>query len=279
MTPAPQIPQLELNDGHHLPVLGLGTYAVQGEDGVAALSQAIQDGYRLLDTAASYGNEREVGAAVAASGVPRDELLLTSKVRGQDQGYDAARRAAERTLRDLGVDRLDLYLIHWPLPRLDLYVETWRALVDLRDEGLVRSVGVSNFTAEHLDRLVAETGVVPAVNQIELHPYFTQAELRAVHAARAVVTESWSPLGRKSTVLTDPAVVEAAENHGVSPAQAVLRWHVQLGVVAIPKSANRDRWRANLDIFGFELSAEEMERLSSLEQVRLGGDPLTHEEF
>ncbi|WP_098485601.1 aldo/keto reductase [Georgenia soli] len=269
---------ITLNDGHLLPAIGFGTWRVTGDEATDEVRSALEAGYRLIDTAASYGNEEEVGRAVTGSGVPREEIVVTSKLRGADQGYDAALRGFERTLGALGLDRLDLYLIHWPLPARDLYVESWKALVRLREEGAVRSVGVSNFTAAHLDRLIDETGVTPAVNQIELHPGLVQEEMRAANAARGIVTESWGPLGRGKGLLDTPAVREVAAAHGVSPARAVLRWHHQLGVVPLPKSADPLRQRENLDIAGFTLSDEEMARLGSLPQRRLGGDPDTHEE-
>ena len=270
--------RITLNDGHTLPAVGFGTWRVTGDEATEQVRSALEAGYRLIDTAASYGNEREVGRAVTGSGVPREEIVVTSKLRGADQGYDAALRGFERTLGALGLDRLDLYLIHWPLPARDLYVDSWRALVRLREEGAVRSIGVSNFTAAHLDRLVDETGVAPSVNQIELHPGFVQEEMRAANAARGVITESWGPLGRSKGLLDTPAVREVAAVHGVSPARAVLRWHRQLGVVPLPKSADPQRQRENLDIDGFSLTDEEMTRLGSLPQRRLGGDPDTHEE-
>lgn len=275
----PTVPSHPLNDGTSIPAIGFGTYRLTGADGTAAVAQALRDGYRLVDTAASYGNEAEVGRGVVESGVPRAEVVVTSKVRGRDQGYDATLRAFDATLAALALDRLDLYLIHWPLPRLDRYVETWRALVRLREEGRVRSIGVSNFTAEHLDRVADATGVMPAVNQVEMHPYFPQHRLRAADAARGVLTQSWSPLGRKTDLLADPVVAEVAAAHAVTPAQAVLRWHVQLGAVPIPKASSPDRWRTNLDVFSFELTEREMDRLGALERGRIGGDPETYEEL
>lgn len=269
---------IALNDGQTLPALGFGTWRVTGDEATEQVRSALEAGYRLIDTAASYGNEPEVGRAVAGSGVPREEIVVTSKLRGADQGYDAALRGFERSLGALGLDRLDLYLIHWPLPARDLYVDSWRALVRLREEGAVRSIGVSNFTAAHLDRLVEETGVTPSVNQIELHPGFVQEEMRAANAARGIVTESWGPLGRGKGLLDTPEVREVAAAHGVTPAQAVLRWHHQLRVLPLPKSADPQRQRENLDIGGFSLTDEEMARLGSLPQRRLGGDPDTHEE-
>jgi 2,5-diketo-D-gluconate reductase A len=269
---------LRLNDGHSLPAIGFGTWKVDGADAVAQVRSALAAGYRLIDTAASYDNEAEVGRGVAESGVPRGEVVVTSKLRGADQGYDAALRGFERTLEALGLDHLDLYLIHWPLPAREKYVDSWRALVRLREEGAVRSIGVSNFTAAHLDRIIGETGVAPAVNQIELHPGFVQEEMRAANAERGVVTESWGPLGRGKGLLDAPAVRAVADAHGVSPAQAVLRWHHQLGVLPLPKSADPQRQLENLDVGGFTLTDDEMARLGSLPQQRLGGDPDTHEE-
>lgn len=275
----PTVPSHVLNDGTSIPAIGFGTYRHTGAAGTAAVAQALRDGYRLVDTAAAYGNEAEVGRGVAESGVPREEVVVTSKVRGRDQGYDATLRAFDATLAALSLDRLDLYLIHWPLPHLDRYVATWRALVRLREEGRVRSIGVSNFTAEHLDRVADASGVMPAVNQVEMHPYFPQPRLRAANAARGVLTQSWSPLGRKTDLLADPVVVEVAAAHAVTPAQAVLRWHLELGAVPIPKASSPDRWRTNLDVLSFTLTEEETDRLAALERGRIGGDPETYEEL
>ncbi len=272
------IPTLALNDGNRIPAIGLGTWPMN-EEAPAAVRAALEAGYRLIDTAARYENEEAVGRGIAESGVPREQVFVTTKLRGQDQGYESTLRAFETSRRKLGLDYVDLYLIHWPLPRVDRYVDSWRAMVKLREEGVVRSIGVSNFTAAHLDRVVAETDVVPAVNQIELHPYFTQPELRAANAERTVLTQSWSPLARSSRLLTEPAVEQVAGRHGVEASQVVLRWHVQLGAVPIPKSASPHRQRVNLDVFGFELSESEMKQISALERGRQGGDPDTHEEF
>ena len=275
---AGMIPTLDLNDGNRIPVIGLGTWPMR-DDAPEAVRTALDAGYRLIDTAAKYENEAEVGRGIADAGLPREELVVTTKVRGSDHGYESTLRAAEASRRALGLEYLDLYLIHWPLPRLEKYLDTWRALIKLRDDGVVRSIGVSNFSAAHLDRVVEETGVVPAVNQVELHPYFSQSDLRAVHAERGIVTQSWSPLGRKSDLLTDAAVDEIARRHGVENTQVVLRWHVQLGAVAIPKSSDAQRQRSNLDVFGFELSEDEMAQVSALDRGRQSHDPDTHEEF
>jgi 2,5-diketo-D-gluconate reductase A len=274
------VPTVELNDGTAMPALGLGTYSLDGDEGVASISAAIRSGYRLLDTALNYGNEDAVGRAVRESDVPRDELFVTSKLPGRHHGWDEAHRSIDETLGNLGLDSVDLYLIHWPNPSVGKFVDTWKAFVDLRDSGKVRSIGVSNFTPEHLDRIIDATGVAPAVNQVELHPYFPQADLRAVHQRLGIVTESWSPLAKQSELLTEEPITAAAAAHGVSVGQVVLRWHVQLGAVPVPKSGDPDRQRENLDVFGFELSDDEMAAISGLERGRLwDGDPDTHEEM
>ncbi|MFF8974174.1 aldo/keto reductase [Streptomyces sp. NPDC014995] len=273
------IPVHTLNDGTKLPALGLGTWPmndVQAEEAVAA---ALGLGYRLIDTATNYRNETGVGRGVARAGVPREEIVVTTKLPGRHHGYDETLASFEESRRRLGLDHVDLYLIHWPLPRVDRYVDSWRAMIKLREDGLVRSIGVSNFTAEHIERLEKETGVLPSVNQIELHPFFPQDDLRAFHEAKGIVTESWSPLGRGSALLHDPAVASVAKAHGVTPAQVVLRWHLQLGAVPIPKSSDPDRQRANLDVFGFELDPAQTRALTDRAHRRLGGDPQAHEEF
>ena len=277
-----EVPTYRLNDGAELPAIGFGTVSLRGEEGTAAMTSALEAGYRLLDTAVNYENEREVGEAVRRSGVPRDEVKVCSKIPGRHHGYDDAIRSTHESLERLGLARLDLHLIHWPNPSVDRYVEAWQALVDLQREGLVTSIGVSNFTEAHLQRIVDESGVTPAVNQIELHPYFPQPEMRAVDADRGIVTESWSPLGKRQAPFTEPPVAEAAAAHGVDPGQVILRWQVQLGAIPIPKSATPKRQRSNLDVFGFELSDEEMAAITGLGRPdgRLfGGDPVTHEEM
>ncbi|WP_396600186.1 aldo/keto reductase [Frigoribacterium sp. R86507] len=273
-------PSVGLNDGRTLPQLGLGTYGLNGDEGTAQVVTAISSGYRLLDTALNYGNEAAVGAAIRQSDVSRDDLVVTTKLPGRHHGYDETLASFDESRANLGLDFVDLYLIHWPLPRIDKYVETFKAFVRLQEDGLVGSIGVSNFTAEHLQRVADETGVVPAVNQIELHPYFPQAELRAVHESMGIVTESWSPLAKQSEILSEARVTAIAEAHGKTPTQVVLRWHVQLGAVPVPKSADAGRQRENLDVFDFELTPDEVESISGLERGRLwDGDPLTHEEF
>ena len=271
-----------LNDGAVLPAVGFGTYPLRGQDGIDAIVSALRVGYRLLDTAVNYGNEEEVGEAIRRSGVPRDEVLVTSKIPGRHHGYDDAIRSTKESLHRLGLDYLDLHLIHWPNPRVGKYVEAWRALVDLRKQGLVRSIGVSNFTEEHLNRIMEATGVTPAVNQIELHPYFPQAEMRAVHERLGIRTEAWSPMGKRQAPCGEPPVADAARRHGVTPGQVILRWHLELGNLPIPKSATPERQRQNLDLDGFELTDDEVAAITALGRPdgRLfGGDPDTHEEM
>jgi len=273
------VPTRTLNDGTTIPALGLGTWPLDDDEAERAVSSALELGYRLIDTAANYRNETGVGRAVARAGVPREEIVVTTKLPGRHHGYEETLASFEESRRRLGLDYVDLYLIHWPLPRLDRYAESWKAMIKLREDGLVRSIGVSNFTPAHIERLEKETGVLPSVNQIELHPFFPQEELRAYHREKGVLTESWSPLGQGSTLLDDLSVAAVAEAHGVTPAQAVLRWHIQLGALPIPKSADPDRQRANLDVFGFALDEAQMRTLSDRAHRRLGGDPEVHEEF
>lgn len=276
------LPQHTLNDGRSLPAVGFGTYPLTGDDGIAAVTSAIEVGYRLIDTAVNYGNEEEVGEAIRRAGVPHDELFVTSKLPGRHHAYDDAIASVRGSLERLGLDHLDLHLIHWPNPSVDRYAEAWRALVDLRAEGLVRSIGVSNFTEAHLERIIGESGVTPVVNQIELHPYFPQVEMRAVHERLGIQTESWSPLGKRQAPFTEPPVAAAAEKYGVTPGQVILRWQLELGSVPIPKSATPERQRANLDLDGFTLTADEVAAITALGRPdgRLfGGDPDTHEEM
>jgi diketogulonate reductase-like aldo/keto reductase len=277
-SPSPA-PLHELNDGTKLPGVGLGTYPMDDVEAERAVAEAIGAGYRLVDTAVNYRNETGTGRGVRASGVPREEIVVTTKLPGRHHGYDKTLASFEESRKRLGLDYVDLYLIHWPLPRVDKYVDSWKAMIKLRDEGLVRSIGVSNFTAEHIDRLDRETGVLPSVNQIELHPLFPQEELRGQLAGKGVAVESWSPLGRGSDLLSSPEVAAAAQAHGRTPGQIVLRWHVQLGVVPIPKSADPRRQRENLDLFGFELTEREMAAIAGGPHRRIGGDPEVHEEF
>jgi diketogulonate reductase-like aldo/keto reductase len=273
------IPSLTMLDGREVPAVGFGTFPHAGDDSRTTAIAALDAGYRLLDTALRYENEQGVGRAVREYDLPREEILVATKLAGRHHGYDETVKGFGESLTNLGLDYVDLYLIHWPLPRLDRYVDSWKAMITLRDEGLVRSIGVSNFTEAHLRRVIDETGVVPVINQIEMHPYFPQAELRAVHAELGIVTESWSPMGR-GELLAEPVVTEIAQAHGVTPAQAVLRWHVQLGAVPIPKSERPERQRQNIDLFGFALSDDVVAALSALVRGRIWGqDPDTHEEF
>jgi diketogulonate reductase-like aldo/keto reductase len=273
------IPTHTLNDGTRLPAVGLGTWPMSDAEAERAVAEALGLGYRLVDTATNYRNESGVGLGIARGGVPREEIVVTTKLPGRDHGYEETLASFEDSRRRLGLEYVDLYLIHWPLPRVDRYVDSWRAMIKLREDGLVRSIGVSNFTPGHIERLEKETGVLPSVNQIELHPLFPQEELRAFHTAKGVLTESWSPLGRGSDLLDDPALVSIAEDLGVTPGQVVLRWHTQLGAVPIPKSSDPGRQRANLDVFGFELDAGQMRAVADRAHRRLGGDPEVHEEF
>ncbi|MDF3144291.1 MULTISPECIES: aldo/keto reductase [unclassified Streptomyces] len=273
------IPTHTLNDGTTLPALGLGTWPMDDAQAEQAVHDALELGYRLVDTATNYRNETGVGRGVAGSGVPREEIVVTTKLPGRHHGYEETLASFEESRARLGLDYVDLYLIHWPLPRVDKYVDSWKAMIKLQEDGLVRSIGVSNFTAEHLERLEKETGVLPCVNQIELHPFFPQAELRAFHTGKGIVTESWSPLAPGTSLLEDPVVTGIADALGATPGQVVLRWHVQLGAVPIPKSADPGRQRTNLDVFGFELSADHMTAIADRAQRRRGGDPEVHEEF
>lgn len=276
------IPIYDLNDGTELPAIGFGTSGLQGAEGLESILSAMKVGYRLIDTAVNYGNEMTVGEALRRTDVHRDHFRVTSKIPGRHHAYDDAVVSTHESLGRLGVDHIDLHLIHWPNPKRDEYAEAWRALVDLQRDGLVTSIGVSNFTAEHLDKIMDTSGVVPAVNQIEMHPYFPQHEMRAVHDALGIRTVAWSPLGKANEVLEEAPVRAAAEAHGVSPAQVVLRWHFQLGSVPIPLSTDPGHQAANADIFGFELSRDELDAISALgrEDGRLfGGDPDEHYEM
>jgi 2,5-diketo-D-gluconate reductase A len=270
------VPSLTLNNGIRMPQLGFGVYLVPDDEAEEAVSTAIDAGYRSIDTAALYKNERGTGRAINESGVPRDEFFVTTKVWNTDQGYNEALRAFDASLDQLGMDYVDLYLIHWPLPARGRYVETWKALEKIHAEGRAKSIGVSNFQPDHLRKLIEESGVVPAVNQIELHPRLQQQELREVDAELGIATEAWSPLGRGNGVLDDPVVAEAARKHGKTPAQVVLRWHLQLGNVVIPKSATPSRIRENIDVFGFDLDKDDLAALATLETgERVGPDPDT----
>ncbi|WP_373317627.1 aldo/keto reductase [Planotetraspora silvatica] len=265
---------LTLNNGVVMPRLGFGVGRVPADGAGPAVAAALAAGYRCLDTASRYGNEESVGRAVRASGVPRAEVFVTTKVWNDDHGYDEALRAFDASADRLGLGHVDLYLIHWPCPGRDMYVKTWHALESLYAEGRVRAIGVSNFTAGAIGRLAAESDVVPAVNQVELHPNLAQADLRAFHAERGIATMAYSPLGRGRDLLRDPTLEGLAAKHGRTTAQIVLRWHLQLGNAAIPKSVTPSRVRENADVFRFELDAEDMEFMAGMDTgSRLGADP------
>jgi 2,5-diketo-D-gluconate reductase A len=270
-----QVPRIPLRGDTEIPQLGFGVFQVPPEDTADIVTRAFETGYRHIDTAAAYQNEEGVGQAVRASALGREEVFVTTKCPNPAHGYDAARDALAGSLERLGLDFVDLYLIHWPIPSKDLYVETWKAFVDMQSEGLAKSIGVSNFQPDHLRRIVDETGVTPAVNQIELHPRLQQAELRRDHEQRGIVTEAWSPLAQ-GAVLDDPAITRIAEAHDSTPGQVVIRWHLQLGNVVIPKSVTPERIAQNFDVFGFELSDDEMAAIEALDAgERTGPDPDT----
>jgi 2,5-diketo-D-gluconate reductase A len=265
-----------MNNGVQIPQLGFGVFLVPDTETKAAVQTALEAGYRHIDTAKLYQNEAGVGAAIAESGIPRDELFVTTKVWNSEQGFDPAIASFEASMDRLGLDLLDLLLIHWPAPDLNRYVDTWRALEKLYAEGRVRAIGVSNFQPAHLQRLFDETSVVPAINQIELHPLLPQSELRAFHAEHGILTEAWAPLAQGGSVLTDPVIAQIGERLGKSPAQVILRWHIELGNVVIPKSVTPSRIRENLDVFDFELTAEDRSAIDGLETGdRIGPDPDT----
>jgi diketogulonate reductase-like aldo/keto reductase len=273
------VPTVTLNNGVTMPQLGFGVFQVPNAETAQAVSHALKAGYRSIDTAAVYGNEEGVGQALAESGVPREDLFITTKLWNAEQGYDATLRAFDVSLAKLGLDHLDLYLIHWPTPARGLYVDTWKAFAKLLADGRVRAVGVSNFRPEHLRQAIDATGVVPAVNQVELHPHLTQEPLRAFHAEHGIATEAWSPLGQGKGLLDDPAITKIAGRYDRSAAQVVLRWHLQLGNVVIPKSVTPARIAENLDVFDFTLDADDVDALSALNKdKRVGPDPDTYNE-
>ncbi len=263
-----------LNDGSAIPQLGLGVWQVDPAKTAQVVAWGIEAGYRSIDTAEVYGNEEGVGEAIRTAGVPRGDLFITSKLRNRAHQRDAALRAFDETMAKLGIDQIDLFLIHWPLPGQGKYVEAWKTLVELRDAGRIRSIGVSNFNEDHLERIIGETGVTPAVNQIELHPRFQQRDKRDFHARHNIRIESWSPLG-SGRLLDDPGLGAIARKHGKSTAQAIIRWHLQEGLIVIPKSANRDRIAANFDVFDFELDADDLETIAAMDSAagRTGHDP------
>ncbi|MDA0564484.1 aldo/keto reductase [Streptomonospora sp. S1-112] len=269
------VPEVTLNNGVRIPQLGFGVWQVDSGDVVDVVRTAIETGYRSIDTAAAYGNEEGVGEAIRRSGVPREEIFVTSKLWNTDQGFDSTLRAFDATVRRLGVEVLDLYLIHWPMPARGTYVESWKAMERLYAEGRVRAIGVSNFHADHLTRVLEEGGIVPTVNQIELHPRLTQERLREFDRRHGIATEAWSPLGQ-GNVLSDPTVGKIAEAYGKTPAQVILRWHLQIGNIVIPKSVTPERIRSNFDVFDFQLSSGDVDTISGLNTgERFGPDPDT----
>lgn len=279
---ANQIPNITLHDGLTIPKVGFGTYRLNGNDGVQAINNAIDNGYRLIDTAYNYENEGTIGEAVRRSSTPREQLLITSKLPGRYHHYDKAVTTIQESLYRANLDYYDLYLIHWPNPIQDVYVEAWQALIDAKRWGYIRSIGVCNFLPNHLERLKKETGVLPTINQIELHPFFNQEEQRKWHQDHQIVTESWSPLARTNDVLDHPVLQEIAKNHNRTVSQIILRWHYQLDAIAIPKSATPSRQLENISIFDFELSNEEMSIINQLSKAdgrMKDQDPAVYEEF
>jgi 2,5-diketo-D-gluconate reductase A len=275
---ADAIPRVPLNDGNSIPMLGFGVWQVPNDEVVPAVAEAIRAGYRMIDTAQGYDNEAGVGRAIREADIDRAELFVTSKLRTRSLGYDEALRGYEESLKKLGLDQLDMFLIHWPAPKLDRYVDTWKAFARLREEGRVRSIGVSNFLPEHLTRIIDETGVTPVINQIELHPQYQQREVRGFHEAQRIQLESYSPLG-SGEVLDDPVIGKIAEKHGKSPAQAIIRWHLQEGLVVIPKSVTPERIRENLEVFDFRLDDEDLGRITSLDDPQNGKTGSRPEEY
>jgi 2,5-diketo-D-gluconate reductase A len=281
----PTAPTLTTNNGLQIPQLGWGVMHIADDQMTQAFNAAIDAGYRLIDTAQAYGNEQSLGTAIAQAAVPRDELFITTKLANDHQGHDKALKAFDGSMERLGLEVLDLFLIHWPLPMLDQYVETWQVFEEILASGRVRSIGVSNFTQKHLQRLFEETSIVPVLNQVEMHPRFPQDELRRFHAEHGILTEAWSPLERgrglleesgqtgKRSLLEEPVIVKLAGEKGKTPAQIVLRWHIQVGSVPIPKSGNLQRMRENIEVFDFELAEEDMSQIAALSGERLGPDP------
>jgi diketogulonate reductase-like aldo/keto reductase len=268
------VPNIKLINGVEMPQLGFGVFQVPDDETTAAVKSALEAGYRSIDTAAIYGNEAGVGKALAESGIARDELFITTKLWNSEQGYDSTLKAFDASLEKLGLEQLDLYLIHWPTPERDLYLDTWKAFEKLYADGRVRAIGVSNFHGPHLQKLIDAGLTVPAVNQVELSPFLQQTELRAIDAKHGIATEAWSPLAKGGDLLGEASIKALAAKYGRTPAQIVLRWHLELGNVVIPKSVTPSRIRENLDVFGFTLSDEDVASLSSLDRgERTGPDP------
>ncbi|MCI1634958.1 aldo/keto reductase [Bifidobacterium sp.] len=276
------LPNLTANDGLVLPAIGFGTYKLRGFDGSTAIESALNNGYRLLDSAVNYDNEGTVGKAIHQSGVPREDIIVTSKLPGRYHNHDQAVETIEESLLRMDLDYIDLYLIHWPNPIENQYVEAWQTLIELKDRGLIKHIGVSNFLPEHIDRLVKETGVTPAVNQIQLHPYWQQQDLKAYDDKHGIITEAWSPLRRGGETVKDPTIVSVAQKHGVTPTQVVLRWHVDYGDIPIPKSATPSRQIENLDVMSFDFDDEDRAAFAGLDSPdgsRGDFDPRSHQEM
>lgn len=272
-----QVPNITLNDGKTIPQLGFGVWEIPNSSVAKTVVTAIEAGYRSIDTAQGYGNEEGVGQGIVDSGLPREELFITSKLRTKDQGYDATLKSFMGSLDRLGLDYLDLFLIHWPVPKHDRYSDTWKAFVQLQRDGRIRSIGVSNFLQDHLERIIGDSGVVPAVNQIELHPEFQQRDVRAFHSQHNIAIECYSPLGR-GQVLGNDIIGRIAARHGTTPAQVIIRWHVQQELIAIPKSVRPERIKANIDVFGFALDEDDMAAIATLDKSdgKMVGDPATN---
>jgi diketogulonate reductase-like aldo/keto reductase len=268
------IPTIRLNDGQMMPQFGFGVWQVTNHEALSVVSEALEAGYRSIDTAAIYGNEEGVGEAIRASSIPRDELFITTKLWNNNHGYEAALTSFDQSLDRLKLDFVDLYLIHWPVAGSEAYLDAWRALIKLKEDGRAKSIGVSNFMVPHLKRLISETDVVPSVNQIELHPRFQQRELRVFHAGHGIATESWSPLGQ-GTLIADETIAEIGNKYGKTPAQVILRWHLDNGLIAIPKSVTPSRIRENIDVFDFKLDADDLSVLEALDDKagRVGPNP------
>lgn len=270
------VPAVKLNDGNHIPQLGYGVWQVGNDEAVSAVSEALKIGYRHIDTAAIYGNEEGTGKAINESGIARGDIYLTTKLWNKEQGYESTLKAFDESLKKLGTDYVDLYLIHWPLPSKDLFMDTWRAFIKIKEEGRAKSIGVSNFQTADLERILKESDVVPVINQIELHPQFQQDELRLFHSKHDIATEAWSPLGQ-GTILENPTLKSIAEKHGKSVAQVILRWHIETGNIAIPKSVTPARIKENFEVFDFSLNGTDHDAITKLDKTdgRIGPNPAT----
>ena len=271
-----------LSDGFKIPKIGLGTYTMKGADGVRRIEMALNNGYRLIDSAFNYENAGTVGRAIRNSGIPRDQITVASKLPGRHHEYQAALQTIEESVLRTGLDYIDLYLIHWPNPKQEKFVEAWQALIDAQKTGLVRSIGVSNFLPEHIDRLEKETGVLPVINQIEMHPNFNQTEQRLYDASKDIVTQSWSPLGRNNASTKEDIILEIADKYGKTPAQVILRWNIEQNVLPIPKSTHVGRQAENLAVFDFNLNTDEIEKINSISRPdgrNKGQNPAEYEEF